>query len=782
MKITLLTIFILLISFSLAAETEHYFRFRFTSADELSNLTKFISIDDVKDGYVYAYATETGLQSFSRLGYSCEFLTHPGLLYQPAMTNEKETGRTWQYYPTYDAFVNVMYQFQTDYPDLCEVHSLGYTVNGREILIAKISDNVTINEPEPEFLYISSMHGDETTGYIMLLNLIQHLLQNYGILTQITNLVDNLQIWISPLQNPDGTYYSGNHTVFGARRFNANGVDLNRNFPDALLGPHPDGNDWQPETIIMMDFADERQIVMGANYHGGTEVVNYPWDTWPRLHADDDWYIYTSQIYANSAQANSPTGYMSGYNNGITNGYQWYCVHGSRQDYMNYFQSARETTIEISDTKLLPENQLEDHWNYNREAMLLYLEQALYGIQGIVSDQYGMPVSAKIEMIDHDFDNSEVYSSSLSGYYHRLLAAGSYDMQVSAYGYYDQVFENLSVSENSLLNIDVVMQEAAQFNLSGSVKNGSNDQPIPDAALEILNTPLAVIYTDENGQYQINDVYEGIYQVYISAEDYSNILVEIIVAENSTVHDFYLFESQIEDFETGDFESFTWYFGGNADWTIDSNVVYEGDFAAASGSITHNQQSSLVIDLFVTAAGEISFYYKVSSEYNYDFLKFYDNDDLIESWSGNIDWQIFQYNVDVGFHQFKWSYEKDGSVNSGADRSWLDLVSFPCTEQMHAGNLLTADKLILYGNHPNPFNPITFISFSLNRQTPVLLEIYNLRGQKINTLVDNNLPAGRHSIAWNGSDSDRKQVASGVYFYRLTSEDHRFTKKMLLIK
>ncbi len=779
----LLVVLILFMAQYLFAESnEFYFRFRLENAPEFTKLTNLLSIDKIENGHVYAYANDLQMQYFLELGIFYEELPHPGTLYEAVMSSQKSSDRSWQYYPTYDAFVNQMYMFQTDYPDLCEIHSLGYTVEGREILIAKISDNVSVNEPEPEFLYVSTMHGDETAGYVMMLNLIEYLLQNYGASTRITDLVDNLEIWISPLQNPDGTYYAGNHTLTGARRFNANGVDLNRNFPDAHMGPHPDGNDWQPETIIMMDFAEQKNIVMGANFHGGTEVVNYPWDTWSRLHADDAWYIYTSQIYANSAQANSPGGYMSGYNNGITNGYQWYCVHGSRQDYMNFFQHARETTIEISDVKLLPENQLEDHWNYNREAMLLYLEEALYGIHGFVTDDAGNPLSAKIEISDHDLDNSHVFTDPELGDYHRLLAEGSYDIKFSSYGYLSQVEQDVSVAYASSVQLDITMQQAAQFTVSGFVENGTTGDPIADAQIEILETPLAPEFTNENGFYLFEDVYEGNYQFYISADGYSNLLLDLAVDENNTTHNFQLFTSEIEDFESGDFESFPWFFGGDAAWEIDPVIVFEGNYAAVSGNIGHNQSSSLKIDLEVTAPSEIAFHYKVSSEQNYDFLKFYVNDDLIETWSGSQNWQEFRYPVYEGFHQFEWSYQKDGSISSGSDCGWLDFISFPCTEEMSAFHLPEQKKLLVHGNYPNPFNPSTTISFELKVESPISLEIFNAKGQKINTLIDKKLSSGKHHIIWNGTDFHQKKVSSGIYIFKLVGEDYKYLEKMLLIK
>jgi hypothetical protein len=85
-------------------------------------------------------------------------------------------------------------------------------------------------------------------------------------------------------------------------------------------------------------------------------------------------------------------------------------------------------------------------------------------------------------------------------------------------------------------------------------------------------------------------------------------------------------------------------------------------------------------------------------------------------------------------------------------------------------------------NYPNPFNPQTNIEFALKEPGNVELSIYNLKGQKICTLVDKNLPADNHSFIWNGRDENNNQVASGIYFYRLQTARQVITKKMMLLK
>jgi hypothetical protein len=441
---------------------EVYFRFTVQSRDELTQITRIISIDNVMGDTVYAYANRTEFERFQKLNKKTEILPAPSLMFKPEMSQSVKKATEWDSYPTYGAYVAMMYQFANDYPEICRIDSIGVSVNGRAILFVKISDNVDSDEAEPEFLYTSTMHGDETTGFVLMLRLIDYLLRNYDVNDKVTYLVDNLEIWINPNANPDGTYYSGNHTVYGATRYNANGVDLNRNFPDPKYGDHPDDYQWQPETIAMMEFADQRHFVLSANFHGGAEVVNYPWDCWERRHADDEWLIWLCRQYADTVHANSPSGYMDHLDseyfiNGIINGYDWYQIYGGRQDYMTYFQHCRETTIEISDIKLLPESALPAHWEYNRAALLNYMAAALAGIRGEV--KYGSdPLEIQVSIIDHENDNSWVFSDSDLGDYYRLCLPGVYDLHFTDGDNLTKMFYNVPVESGDATIVNVFFQ------------------------------------------------------------------------------------------------------------------------------------------------------------------------------------------------------------------------------------------------------------------------------------------------------------------------------------
>lgn len=441
------------------------FKFRIRNKQELSRLTRIISIDDVRRNIVIAYANRSEFEEFLKLGKEYKILQSPGTLIKPEDLKAPEQpairqGQTqWDFYPTYTQYVDFMTGFAEQFPSICRLDTVGYTLQGRLILAVRISDNVNDEEAEPQVLYTSSIHGDETTAYVLMLHLIDYLLQNYGTDPELTELINTTEIFINPLANPDGTYHGGNNSVYGAIRYNANYIDLNRNYPDPKAGPHPDGNEWQVETQAWMAYAEANHFTLSVNFHGGAEVFNYPWDTWIKLTADDQWWQFVGREWADTVHHYGPPGYFTFLDNGITNGNAWYEITGGRQDYMNYWHQCREVTLEISDIKLLPVSQLIPYWNYNYRSFINYMKQAQYGFRGIVTDTVtDMPVEAKIFIQGHDKDNSEVYSRLPSGFYTRPIYEGSYKVTVTAPGYYTKTIPGVQVWNRQTTVLDVQLR------------------------------------------------------------------------------------------------------------------------------------------------------------------------------------------------------------------------------------------------------------------------------------------------------------------------------------
>ena len=143
--------------------------------------------------------------------------------------------------------------------------------------------------------------------------------------------------------------------------------------------------------------------------------------------------------------------------------------------------------------------------------------------------------------------------------------------------------------------------------------------------------------------------------------------------------------SNVEDFETGDFAEFPWRRtsspSGSGLWFISDataipTLAHGGRFGAQAGDLADDQRTTLEVTL-ETEGGSISFWRKISSEANYDFLEFYIDGERLDRWSGDLDWGSVSYPVSAGVHTFSWQYAKDYSVSSGADTAWIDDLVFP---------------------------------------------------------------------------------------------------------
>jgi len=131
-----------------------------------------------------------------------------------------------------------------------------------------------------------------------------------------------------------------------------------------------------------------------------------------------------------------------------------------------------------------------------------------------------------------------------------------------------------------------------------------------------------------------------------------------------------------EDFETGDFSIFDWTFSGYASWTVTSEEKNSGTYSAQAGSISDNKSSTLKVELDCIS-GDISFYCKVYSEPDFDYLKFYINGVKQDEWSGEQDWTKVSFPVTAGIRTFEWTYSKDSSTSMGSDTAWIDDIVFP---------------------------------------------------------------------------------------------------------
>jgi hypothetical protein len=233
----------------------------------------------------------------------------------------------------------------------------------------------------------------------------------------------------------------------------------------------------------------------------------------------------------------------------------------------------------------------------------------------------------------------------------------------------------------------------------------------------------------------------------------------------------------IEDFETADFEYLNWEFSGDAGWIIDNTVIFEGEFSSRSSAITHNQKAEMLITADFDLGGKIKFNSKVSSEANYDFLKFYIDRYEKNKFSGQTGWVLSEFSVGPGTYTFKWSYQKDGSSSTGSDCAWVDYITLEGGRMTGIETVIVPTETDLFQNYPNPFNPNTSIRFALSDNGNVRLSVFNQKGELVNRLYEGKLEKGLHRYDFDGSG-----LTSGIYFYKLETENNSSMKKMILLK
>ena len=375
----------------------------------------------------------------------------------------------WNKYPTYEVYTQLLQHFKDNFPELCEIDTIledtPHPDLHHSIFAIHISNTLGQATTKPAFLYSSSMHGTEVVCFYMMLHLADYILNNATTDSAVMKILDNVELYICPLENPDGAYHATNDLIWQGEGYstyhNYNDVQLNRNYPH-LPGLGTEAN-IQPETQAIIDWVTPIHFVMSVNFHCGAELINYPWDSWTtsqRAHADADWFRYTGQNYATLCHAQD-TSYMYGNGAGyaVIDGGDWSVVTGSRQDYMTYYQHCREVTMEISRTHVVTDpDELQSYWDNSKNALLSYAMESDYGFWGVVTDAITHePVEAMVKVLNHDRFHSEVYSHLPLGAYHRPIMAGTYTVEVSAPCYQTATF-TVTTKPGTKVRHDVELQ------------------------------------------------------------------------------------------------------------------------------------------------------------------------------------------------------------------------------------------------------------------------------------------------------------------------------------
>ena len=421
----------------LSARGEVYLAIPVSQRKSFIPLVNAITPDKQTDSLIYFYANSAQFKLVDESSLEYQVFTAPSMIGPVRMASGIDEVLSGQAYPTYQQYLDLMQQFSQNFPELCKIDTIGYSINGKLILSARLQKGGYSIGDKPTVFLSSTMHGDEVVGYSLMLMLINDFLTNAYSSPRISAILDDLVVIINPLSNPDGTYFQSDTSLYGATRFNSANADLNRNFPDVLKGMNYSVADLEKENKAMVSYMERYLPVVSANFHTGEEVLNYPWDSWfsyEYKHADDSWFIEICKDYVDIARSVDQN-YLQTFSTGYVFGSDWYWIPRGRQDFVTYCLRGREITIELSKIKLPDASQISGFWDKNHDALINFIEKAGYGVFGLVSDSLTKaPIGALIEIPGYDKHESNIFGNPVSGKFFRYLPAGNYNLTVSATG------------------------------------------------------------------------------------------------------------------------------------------------------------------------------------------------------------------------------------------------------------------------------------------------------------------------------------------------------------
>ena len=357
----------------------------------------------------------------------------------------------FDHYYTVEEANNALDYIQSEIPGVSEIHTIGTSVEGRPIKAIKITDNPGVEEVEPEVRLVGAHHGNEKISYMVLFYFLQRLANEYNEVpsNDFKRLVNNTELWVVPMMNPDGVYHN--------RRYNANWVDLNRDYSYMWDGSGGSSAPFsQPETCAIRDLSIDNTFVVSHSHHAGALYINYIWNyvtmsgpydyVTPPNH---DFIMELSYLYQED----------SGYP--ITNGGDWYTTHGDCNDWSMGERGDLDDTIEISYDYTPPAGDIVYYSQLNDDAQLQTLLMPLdYGFQGVVTDaDTDEPLDAEVYCNNSDIDWF-AFTDPAKGDYYWPVMPGTYSITASADGYTTVGIDGIVVNEGDVTIVNIEMSES----------------------------------------------------------------------------------------------------------------------------------------------------------------------------------------------------------------------------------------------------------------------------------------------------------------------------------
>lgn len=387
------------------------------------------------EGYARMYLIPSELQMVRSLGLIAEItIKDLNRQYLGFWENRDE-------YHSYEEIIQEINLLSMAYSNICKKVSYGLSVEGRELVALKISDNVNSDENEPELMFDGGIHGDEIGGAENLVRFARFLCERYNVDPQITGLINSREIWLYIMVNPDGRV--------NMVRYNSNGVDLNRDWGYMWNGEGSStGYYSQVETKALRNCLLDNQFVVHTSYHSGTVFLAYTWSYRPNPCPDQAHVHSLGMVYASH----------SGYTNlTVQQGYTgMYPIAGSSKDSYYGVMGSVGWSMEISTNKQPPASQIQYYYDLNEPAMIAMIEHAGYGVTGTVTDAVTGEAVAAVIFVDDLYPS---YADPVVGDYHKYLVAGNYTVRAAANGY-EAATQTVTVYANAASVANFTLQPA----------------------------------------------------------------------------------------------------------------------------------------------------------------------------------------------------------------------------------------------------------------------------------------------------------------------------------
>lgn len=353
-----------------------------------------------------------------------------------------------------------------------------------------------------------------------------------------------------------------------------------------------------------------------------------------------------------------------------------------------------------------------------------------------------------IVLVDENIPDKEIVSSNLKLVYGNNIINQAFDFSIHSP---NPEIVSWEIDDSSLGNANMRPEAGEQFDIILRVSNSGSSACTGSVNLTSLSSYILIdTGTKPSGVINPGDTIFLVFGATMLSNapegTTNNLNIEIDCDPYNDEKDIIIISGLLtEDFEHENFKTFPWLNTYDNPWVISQESPYRNSLSASSGnSGLASSSSELAIILNLPERDTLRFWYKVSSEADYDYLRFYVGDSLKLTESGDVDWKLAKIIIYPGVHKLVWQYQKDGSVSEGYDRAWIDFIRFPSISFMNKdlglSKIITpAEPTKNYG-----FEPISVEAVNLGRDT---LETYSLSYQVNNGVIV--------------SESFSKEIASG---------------------